>query len=214
MSFPATVDPSRQQITLAAFPGLDVAAWLQDLMAKIFSVQGLFDIVVSDTAPLDTRKIWYKVANPPSGSPGTYWVYDSTAEDWVALTPSLLTSYLSIVPRAKDFVQSTVPTTDQAAVPGDWWFDTSTGRMSRYVTVAANTNVWIDVTGATLDGNTILALQAKQIKTVSTLPSAASVPGVSYLVTDGTTGLIGSVVTGGSTNKYVVTSDGTSWRIG
>lgn len=212
--FPATVDPTRQHITLSAFPGLDVSAWLQDLMAKIFGLQGILDVAVSDTEPMDTRKIWYKVESPPSGSPGSYWVYDATAEDWVALTPAMLISYLSVVPRDQTFVQSTAPTTAQNPHPGDWWWDGSIGRLSRYITVAADTNVWIDISGATLDGNTILALQAKQIKTVATLPSAASVPGVSYMVTDATTALIGATVTGGSNNHYVVTSDGTNWKIG
>lgn len=216
MAFPATVDITRQMGTLSSYPGLDTSAWYQDIFAKVMQLSGWFNLSVGNAPPADTRKIWYKVANPPSGAPGAPYVYDREADDWVPLTPDSFLTFLSVTPRPVDFVQAYMPTTEQAPVAGDWWFDTSTGRLSRYITVAANTTIWVDISGATLDGSTIAALSSKTAKTVATLPSVGSVPTgyAGYYVTDANATTLGSIVAGSGSNKVPVFSDGTNWRIG
>ena len=155
MTFPATLDITRQQATLSAVPGLDTSAWYQDIHAKMLGLQGYLDIVVSDTAPMDTRKLWYLVSNPPSGAPGQPFRYDPVAETWVPLTPAQFIQYLSITPRSRPFVQDVTPTTAQNPQAMDYWFCTLDGRMSVYMPLGPNLLVWVDQTGAALDVNTI-----------------------------------------------------------
>lgn len=192
MTFPATVDLSRQPVTLQSYPGLDVSVWFQDALFQALITSGLIRGIISDTEPTDTRKLWYKVENPPSGSPGTPWKYDVVAETWVALTPEEFIDYLSVYPRIQIFSQASAPTTAQAAQPGDMWFRTTNGRMHIYTPVAANVVVWLDVSGAALNLGTSNLLNPKGTWNAST-NSPTITSGV------GTNGDVYIVSTAGST---------------
>lgn len=52
------------------------------------------------------------------------------------------------------------------------------------------------------------------VKTVATLPAAASFKGARYMVTDASATTFDSIVAGAGTNVVPVVSDGTNWRIG
>jgi hypothetical protein len=54
----------------------------------------------------------------------------------------------------------------------------------------------------------------KEVKTVATLPAAASNTGVSYIVTDANATTFMSTVASGGSNIVPVFSNGTLWKIG
>lgn len=196
MTFPATVDLTRQPVTLQSYPGLDVSVWFQDALIQALITAGMIRGMISDTEPSDTRKLWYKVATPPSGAPGTLWKYDTTAEAWVAFTPDEFIDYLSVYPRIHIFSQASAPTTAQAAVTGDMWFRTTNGRMHILTPVASGVTVWLDVSGAALTLGTSNLLTPKGTWNASTnsptITSGVGTNGDVYIVgTAGTTTIDG-----------------------
>jgi hypothetical protein len=60
-----------------------------------------------------------------------------------------------------------------------------------------------------------LATAPDTVTIVASLPAASAVPtGTSYIVTDASSPALGATVTGGSTTRCRVNSDGTNWKVG